>query len=73
MFSNKFYLIALAILLPTSINLSITQFLTPILNAFMVRSINPELSISVFSIAMSILFFNFSSSIKSSTFDNSLF
>lgn len=56
MFSNKFYLIALAILLPTSINLSITQFLTPILNAFMVRSINPELSISVFSIAMSILF-----------------
>ena len=56
LFSDRFYLVALSILIPTSINLSITQFLTPILNSFMVRSTNPELSISVFSISMSILF-----------------
>ena len=56
LFSDKFYLVALSILIPTSINLSITQFLTPILNSFMVRATNPELSISVFSITMSILF-----------------
>jgi hypothetical protein len=55
-FIDKFYLTGFALLIPTSINLSITQFLSPILNAIMGRSDNPELSISAFSIAVSILF-----------------
>lgn len=56
-FFDKFYLVALFLLIPTSVNLSITQFLTPILNSFMGRTDFPELSISVFSITISILFF----------------
>ncbi len=55
-FLDKFYLIGFALLIPTSINLSITQFLSPILNAIMGRTERPELSISAFSIAFSILF-----------------
>lgn len=53
---DKFYLTALAILIPTSINLSITQFLSPVLNAIMGRADNPAISISSYSIAISILF-----------------
>ncbi len=53
---DKFYLTAFAILIPTSINLSITQFVTPLLNAIMGRTDNPAISISSYSIAISILF-----------------
>ena len=53
---DKFYLTAFAILIPTSINLSITQFLSPVLNAIMGRTNDPEISISAYSIAISILF-----------------
>ena len=53
---DKFYLTAFAILIPTSINLSITQFLSPVLNAIMGRTDNPAISISSYSIAISILF-----------------
>ncbi|MEC7838300.1 MAG: hypothetical protein VX523_06250 [Chloroflexota bacterium] len=56
-FLDKFYLIGFALLIPTAINLSITGFLFPILNAVMGRTERPELSISAFSIAFSILFF----------------
>ena len=56
-FFDKFYLVALFLLIPTSLNLSITQFLIPILNSFMGRTLYPELSISAFSITISILFF----------------
>ncbi|MED5237703.1 MAG: hypothetical protein VX783_04060, partial [Chloroflexota bacterium] len=55
-FIDKFYLTAFAILIPTSINLSITQFLSPVLNAIMGRTNDPEISISAYSIAVSILF-----------------
>ena len=55
-FIDKFYLTAFAILIPTSINLSITQFLSPVLNAIMGRTNDPEISISAYSIAISILF-----------------
>ena len=53
---DKFYLMAFAILIPTSINLSITQFLSPVLNAIMGRTDSPAISISSYSIAISILF-----------------
>ena len=53
---DKFYLTAFAILIPTSINLSITQFVTPLLNAIMGRTDNPAISISSYSIAISVLF-----------------
>ena len=53
---NKFYLTAFGILIPTSINLSITQFLSPVLNAIMGRTDAPAISISSYSIAISILF-----------------
>ena len=46
---------AFAILIPASINLSITQFLS-VLNAIMGRTIVPAISISSYSIAISILF-----------------
>ncbi|RZP14128.1 MAG: hypothetical protein EVA32_00740 [Chloroflexi bacterium] len=55
-FLDKFYLTGFILLIPTSINLSITQFLSPVLNAIMGRTERPELSISAFSIAFSILF-----------------
>ena len=55
-FLDKFYLIGFTLLIPTSINLSIAQFLSPVLNAIMGRTDRPELSISAFSIAFSILF-----------------
>ena len=55
-FIDRFYLFAFAILVPTSINLSITQFLSPVLNAIMGRTDDPEISISAYSIAISILF-----------------
>ena len=54
--ADKFYLTFFAILIPTSINLSITQFLSPVLNAIMGRTDNPAISISSYSIAISILF-----------------
>ena len=54
---DNFFILGLSILIPTAINLSANLFLSPILNSLMGRTENPELSISVYAISMSILFF----------------
>jgi len=54
---DNFFILGLSILIPTAISLSANLFLSPVLNSFMGRTENPELSISVYAISMSILFF----------------